>query len=161
MAWAKAGDHASSAKAAHSRTVAVIRSPCPSRQSFAGGKLRIKIAFEACRRLCALDHDQIVVLALEAGRGKVRGSRAKLPPVDFVALEVHRIAGLVLDPYLDAGRLGEVIENLCWRALGKLSPVEIDADRNATIGGARERLHDGPVRQDIRGHVDFMLGAID
>jgi hypothetical protein len=32
---------------------------------------------------------------------------------------------------------------------------------NATIGGARERLHYGPVRQDIGGHVDFTLGAID
>jgi hypothetical protein len=46
-------------------------------------------------------------------------------------------------------------------ALGKLCAVEIDADRNATIGGARERLHDWPVRQDICRHVDFVLGAID
>jgi len=34
------------------------------------------------------------------------------PPVDLVALEVHRGARLVLDPYLDARRLGEVIKNL-------------------------------------------------
>jgi hypothetical protein len=67
----------------------------------------------------------------------------------------------VLDPYLDAWRLGEGIENLRGLALGKLGAVEIDADRNAAIGGARERLHDGPARQDIGRHVDFMLGAID
>jgi hypothetical protein len=29
------------------------------------------------------------------------------------------------------------------------------------IGGACERLHNGPVRQDIRGHVYFTLGAVD
>jgi hypothetical protein len=46
---------------------------------------------------------------------------------------MHRGAGLVFDPNLDARRLGEVIENLCWRALGKLSAVKIDADRNAAI----------------------------
>jgi hypothetical protein len=34
-------------------------------------------------------------------------------------------------------------------------------DWHSAIGGARERLHDGPVRQDIGGHVDFVLGAID
>jgi methionine-gamma-lyase len=42
------------------RTVAVsgvIRSPCPGRHSFATGKPRIKIAFEACRRLGAFNHD--------------------------------------------------------------------------------------------------------
>src|ERR1700738_946003 len=48
MVWAKAGDHASRTKAANGRSVAVIRSPCPGRQSFTGGKPRIKIAFEAC-----------------------------------------------------------------------------------------------------------------
>jgi hypothetical protein len=56
---------------------------------------------------------------------------------------------------------GEVIENLRGLTLGKLSPVKIDADRNATICGTRERLHDWPVRQDIGCHVDFMLGVID
>jgi hypothetical protein len=72
--------------------------------------------------------------------------------------EVHRRAGLVLDPYLDTRRLGEVIENLRGLALGKLGAIKIDADMDATIGGARESLH---VRQDICGHVDFVLGAID
>ena len=57
MVWAKAGDHASRTKAANGRSVAVIRSPCPGRQSFAAGKPRIKIAFEACRRLGAFNHD--------------------------------------------------------------------------------------------------------
>jgi hypothetical protein len=56
MVWAKAGDHSSSAKAASGRSVAVIRSPCPGRQSFAADKPRIKIAFEAFRRL-AFNHD--------------------------------------------------------------------------------------------------------
>ena len=32
---------------------------------------------------------------------------------------------------------------------------------DAVIGGACERLHDGPVCQDIGRHVDFELGAID
>jgi hypothetical protein len=51
----------------------------------------------------------------------------------------------VFDPNLDAGRLGKVPEDLRGLALGKLCAVEIDADRNATIGGARERLQDRPV----------------
>jgi hypothetical protein len=53
---------------------------------------------------------------------------------------MHRGAGLVFDPNLDAWRLGEVIENLCWRALGKLGAIEIDSHLDAAIGGARERL---------------------
>jgi hypothetical protein len=57
MVWAKASDPASSAKAANGRSVAVIRSPCFGRLSFADGKPRIKIAFEACRRLGAFNHD--------------------------------------------------------------------------------------------------------
>ena len=67
----------------------------------------------------------------------------------------------MLDPYLDDRRLGEIIENLRSLALGKLGAIEIDADCDAAVGSARERLHDWPVRQDIGGHVDFMLGAID
>jgi hypothetical protein len=59
-------------------------------------------------------------------RGKVRGAGAQQAPVNLVALEVHRGARLVLDPYLDARRLGEVIKNLRGLALGKLSPVKID-----------------------------------
>jgi hypothetical protein len=35
------------------------------------------------------------------------------------------------------------------------------ANLDAAISGTRKRLHYGPVRQDIGGHVDFMLGAID
>jgi hypothetical protein len=49
-------------------------------------------------------------------------------PFEVVALEVHRGARLVLDPYLDARRLGEVIENLRGLALGKLRAIEIDAE---------------------------------
>ena len=83
------------------------------------------------------------------------------PAVNLVGLEMHRIAGLVLDPNLDARRLGEVIENLRGLALGKLGAIKIDADCNVAIGGACERLHDWPVRQDIGRHVDFVLGGID
>jgi hypothetical protein len=58
----------------------------------------------------------------------------------LVALEVHRIAGLVLDPQLDARSLGEIIENLRGLALGKLGAIEIDADRNTAWcqGGEEE-----------------------
>ena len=56
---------------------------------------------------------------------------------------------------------GEVIENLRGLTLGKLSPVKIDSHLDAAIGGARESLHYGPVRQDISGQIDFVLGAID
>jgi len=66
----------------------------------------------------AFNHDKIIVLALEAGRGEVRGACTQQSPVDLVALEVHRGAILALDPNLDARRLGEVIENLRGLALG-------------------------------------------
>jgi len=49
---------------------------------------------------------------------------------------MHRGAGLVFDPYLDARRFGEVIKNLRGPALGKLSAVKIDADMDAAIGCA-------------------------
>jgi hypothetical protein len=52
---------------------------------------------------------------------------------------------LALCSYLDTRRFDEVIENLRRLALGKLSAVEIDVRLDATIGGTRERLHDGPV----------------
>jgi hypothetical protein len=52
----------------------------------------------------------------------------------------------VFDPNLDAWRLGEVKEDLHGFTLGMLGAIEIDADRNAAIGGTRERLHDRPVR---------------
>jgi hypothetical protein len=67
----------------------------------------------------------------------------------------------VLDPYLQTWRFGEVIENLRGLALGKLGAVVIDADLDATIGSACERLHDCPVRQDVGRHVDFVLGRVD
>ena len=39
--------------------------------------------------------------------------------------------------------------------------IRIDADHNAAIGAPRERLHDGPVRQDMpfRPHQDKLAGA--
>jgi hypothetical protein len=55
----------------------------------------------------------------------------------LVAREVHRIAGLVLGPYLDAWRLGEIPKDLPGLAIGELGAVKIDADRNTTIGGVR------------------------
>jgi hypothetical protein len=66
------------------------------RQSLAAGVSRIEIAFEACRRSGAFNHDQIVVLPLEAGCGKVRGAGAQQLAVDLIALEMHRRVGLVL-----------------------------------------------------------------
>jgi hypothetical protein len=44
------------------------------------------------------------------------------------------------DPYLDAWRLGEVTENLRGLSIGELCAVEINADLDAAIGGAREAL---------------------
>jgi hypothetical protein len=55
----------------------------------------------------AIDHDQIIVLALEAGRGKVRGTGAQQLAIDLVALEVHRRAVIAFGAYLDGWRLGE------------------------------------------------------
>ena len=52
---------------------------------------------------------------------------------------------MCLTPYLDTGRLGEVTENLRGLTLGKLLAIEINAHFDTTIGGTRERLHDGPV----------------
>jgi hypothetical protein len=52
-----------------------------ARRSFAAGKSRIKIAFEVCRRLRALDHDQIIVR--ETGLMQSRlifGSRGQSSP---------------------------------------------------------------------------------
>ena len=46
----------------------------------------------------------------------------------------------MLDPYLDARRLGEIPKDLRGLALGKLGAIEIDADLDAAIGGARGRM---------------------
>jgi hypothetical protein len=61
-------------------------------------------------------------------------SRAKAASGRSVA---HQVAILVLDPYLDARRLGEVIENLRGLALSKLRAVKIDAHRDATTAPRR------------------------
>ena len=70
-------------------------SPIHAKQSIlSNGKSRLQSALERCRRCsAALNHDQIVVLALEAGRLKVRGAGSQRSPVDLVALEVHRSGG--------------------------------------------------------------------
>jgi hypothetical protein len=49
----------------------------PRVKSIAAYISRIERALESRRRSGALDHDQIIVLALEAGCGKVRGARAQ------------------------------------------------------------------------------------
>ena len=67
----------------------------------------------------------------------------------------------MFDPNLDTRRLGELTEDLRGLAFGKLCAVEIDANLDAAIGGARECLQDWPVGQHIGRHVDFVLGAID
>jgi aspartate aminotransferase-like enzyme len=54
----------------------------------AAGKSRIEGALERSGRLGTLNHDQIVILVLEAGRGKVRGAPAPRSAVDFIALEI-------------------------------------------------------------------------
>ena len=51
----------------------------------------------------------------------------------------------MLGAYLDGRRLGKVMEDLGRLALAKLSTVEIDANLDAAIGRACERLHAGPV----------------
>jgi hypothetical protein len=69
--------------------------------------------------------------------------------------------GALVLAYLDAERLGEVMEDLRGLALGKQSAVEIDATLDYVIGGASKRLHDWPVSADICGRADFIPGAID
>jgi hypothetical protein len=51
------------------------------RQSLAAGKSRIESALERRRSLGAFDHDQVIVLALEAGCGKVCGAGPQQQPV--------------------------------------------------------------------------------
>jgi hypothetical protein len=53
-----------------------------SHQSFAAGKSRIESTLERSGRFGALDHDRVIVLALVAEWGKVRGDRAEQPAVD-------------------------------------------------------------------------------
>jgi hypothetical protein len=74
-------------------------------QRLAAGKPRIKIAFEACSRPGALNHDQIIVLTLEARRGKVRGTGAQNTAVNLLAFQVHRCF-VALGPDLDARGCG-------------------------------------------------------
>jgi hypothetical protein len=74
---------------------------------------------------------------------------------------MHRHPVVALGAYLDAGRLGKVLKDPCRLALGKLVAVEIDAHRDAAIGGARERLDDRPVSQDIGRKVDFLPRGVD
>ncbi len=116
------------------------------RQKLAAGVSRIERMLERRCGFRAFYHDQIIVLSLKAGRGKVRGTGAQRLAVELITLEVHQGAILVLDPYLDARRLGEVIENLCWLALGKLSAVEIDMHLDATIRGASRCYFGAAVR---------------
>jgi hypothetical protein len=52
----------------------------------------------------------------------------------LVALEVHEVAVLALDPYLDAWHLGEVQKNLRGLSLGELCAVKINANLDAAIG---------------------------
>jgi hypothetical protein len=59
----------------------------------------------------ALDHDQIIVLELEAGRGKVSRAGAEQSPVDLVTIEVHRRTVVTVGAYLDGMRVGEVVKD--------------------------------------------------
>ena len=68
----------------------------PASRSSHTGKSRFESMLECRRSLGAFDHDKIVVLPLEAGRGKVRGAGAQQSPIGLVAFEVHRCGGRVL-----------------------------------------------------------------
>src|SRR5271165_5887235 len=52
-------------------------------QNLAAGKSRIECELERHRSLGSFDDDQIIVLALEAGCGKVRGVGAQQPAADL------------------------------------------------------------------------------
>jgi hypothetical protein len=69
---------------------------------------------------------------------------------------MHPRACLGLDPNLDTGHLGKVIEGLRGPALGILNAIEIDPHLCATIRRPCERLHNWPVSQDISRKVDFV-----
>jgi hypothetical protein len=47
---------------------------------------------------------------------------------------------MLLDPNLDAGRLGEVMEGLRGLVLGKLGATEIGANMDAAINGSGRTL---------------------
>ena len=76
--------------------------------SLAAGKSRIEGTLEHCGRSGTLDHDQIIVLALEAGPGKVSGASAQQPPVDLVGLEVHWRGGIVAGQDLGGNRCDDL-----------------------------------------------------
>jgi hypothetical protein len=78
----------------------IIILPRPDRQGFAAGKSRFKSLLECRHSPGAFDHNQIIILPLEPGCGKVRGAGAQQPPIDLVAFEMHRGTGLVFDPNL-------------------------------------------------------------
>jgi len=57
---------------------------------------------ERCRRLDALDHDQIIELPLESRGRKIRGAHAHHAAVNLIAFEAYARAGFVLAADLDA-----------------------------------------------------------
>jgi hypothetical protein len=58
------------------------------------------------------DRNQIIVLPLETGCRKVRGSGAQKTPIDLIALEVHRRGGLVFGSEPNSMSLGVFLEGV-------------------------------------------------
>jgi hypothetical protein len=56
------------------------------RLRFTTGETHVERTLERTGRLGGFDYDQIIDLALEAERGKVRGACAQQSPVDLVVL---------------------------------------------------------------------------
>jgi hypothetical protein len=103
------------------------------RHNLASGKPVIESAFEACRYLGTLDHDQIIVLPLKTGCGKVRGARAQHSAVELVALEVHRCAVVAFGADLDGGVIRREFSLCCLVAFNVGSQGAAWAQMTASI----------------------------
>ena len=116
------------------------------RPNFAPRKSRIERALERRGSIDALDQDQIIVLPLEAGCGKVRSAGAAQPPVDLVALKVHQRGGVALGPNLNAGCLREIVEDLSLGSGGLFRGLPTVLVPHQPVDGAK--------RQDRKGKAD-------
>jgi hypothetical protein len=92
----------------------------------------LKIVLESCRRRGALNHDQIIVLPPEAGRGKVRGSGAQRKgSIQFRFLHPHARTATVLGDEFDACGLQGVLHGLnCFSSRGSPASFEASHGRN-------------------------------
>ena len=78
--------------------------------------------------------------------------RSRFSSAKSDSYKVHALVQILFaqQGILDFSGFGEVIENLCLLALGRLGAIEIDADRNAPIRGARESLRRDRLAQRLR-----------